>query len=428
MVGTLWFMVGSIVMALTPGVRVLLLGRVIVGVAVGLASHAVPLYIAEVAPPDLRGTLCAGNSVCIVLGQVSAGAVCCAYARARTMEGWRFMLGWGAPPAALMLLGFIFLPESPRWLLLCRNDVATARSELARIRGDGVHVDEEIQHIQDSMRVEHEAVRLADDPDGVGDATAEARPASAPKGPTRLCDRGVRRALVLGCGLQLLQQFCGINTLMYYSATILQMTREGGSEDSPGCGVATADVPLKHLDDDLFKPEHTHDICMTAVVSSAQLFGTVVGMFLIDIAGRRPLTLSSLFGISLSLILLGYSFFSSPPNGTLALTSMVMYLSSFGVGMNPMPWLINSEIYPLSVRSQAVGLSTACNWVANFVVAASFLHLSKALSTSAECPEDHPDGAFWLYGAIGFLGFAWLSRALPETKGKSLEEIEKFFQ
>jgi len=171
------------------------------------------------------------------------------------------------------------------------------------------------------------------------------------------------------------------------------------------------------------------EICLTALVALAQLVGAFVGMALVDRCGRRPLLLGSLGGVVLSLTLLGFSFH---PGGLevdgAPLMAMVIYLAFFGAGMGSLPWIVNSEIYPLQARSVCIGIATAANWVANFVVAATFMDLAGALSTDRDCPSSHPDGAFWLYALVSAVGFVGLFFGMPETKGLTLEEISDLFE
>jgi len=244
----------------------------------------------------------------------------------------------------------------------------------------------------------------------------------------------VRKQLRLGVGLLVLQQLIGINTVMYYSVTIL----------------IQADVA-----------QGSAAIWLAVPVAAAQLVGCLLGGCFIDRLGRRPLVLGSLFFAALSLGIEGYAFVLDdaycplvlprpppaaplPPVGPppllpplappppppsqvcvtksyLAVFGMVAYLLSFGVGMSPIPWTINAEIYPMKVRSACVAIGTMANWLANFLVAATFLTLQSAVSAV------QPGGAFWLYGLISLLGGVWLFFAMPETAGRSLEQIEHLF-
>ncbi|KAG3118570.1 Proton myo-inositol cotransporter [Phytophthora idaei] len=395
-------------------------------------AGAVPLYIAEASPPQIRGRLVSLNSVLITGGQFFASVLDALLAD--TEGGWRYMLGLATIPAIMQFAGFLALPESPRYLVSKgRND--EARAALLKIRGEQ-EIDVELEHI----KAELQGSKLED-----SNVWEELR--SPP----------VMRALTLGCFLQCLQQLCGINTVMYYGATIIQMA---GFTDP------------------------TTAIWLSALVSFSNFIFTFVGIYLVERAGRRLLTLGSLAGVFSSLVALGGSFFvaeresvevkgtgacagiltcfdcvassvcgycssmeanlcmpgdsvspslgfCSGPEWTIdscpndnsgaswaILIAMFMYLAFFASGMGCMPWTINAEIYPLRVRSFALSISTAVNWVSNLLVSFTFLSTIDALA---------PYGAFWLYAVVSLFGFVYLWRELPETKGLELEEIQRIF-
>jgi len=487
LLASLVFTLGAAVMAAAPSFGMLVLGRTVVGLAVGLSSGTVPIYIAELAPASLRGRLVALNNVCIVSGQVLAGLVAGAFALAP--QGWRWMLGIGAVPALVQLFGMFFLPESPRWLLE-QGHTERARAVMRRSRPATVaseaEIDAEIGEVLAFLAAAKEAEAalgltpvasaagvapsassggggLLDKPrrvslpraaDGAEEATAAAgagtagtarvpssRGAATTDAYPRLALPGllprfrpVRKQLRLGVGLMLLQQLVGINTIMYYSTPILKQAFYSGQPH------VTAE-------------ERAFVVWLSAPVACGQLIGCLAGMILIDRLGRRPLVLLSLGGCTAALVVQGLNFYvdahacggalggaaaaadgaalpdRSPGaegrSGVCALTGwfslggMVAYLVSFGLGMSPVPWALNAELYPLALRPACVGLATAANWFANFAVAGSFLSLEEALG---------PAGTFWLYGAFAALGWAWLWLELPETAGKSLEEIEALFR
>mmetsp|Transcript_112340 Transcript_112340/g.324503 ORF Transcript_112340/g.324503 Transcript_112340/m.324503 type:complete len:619 (+) Transcript_112340:73-1929(+) len=397
------FAAGALVMGVAWDVASMTVGRIIVGIAVGIVSHVIPLYISECAPDNLRGRLTAVNSIFIVFGQVVAALVCCQVARARVEQGWRWMLGLGGVPALSMFLGFLQMPESPRYVLLkgLGDDASQRRAEeiLRNLRGrSGADL------VKQEMNAAMESLDRSSGPSTLWEVL---RPVA------------VRRALLLGCFLQLLQQLCGVNTLMYYSATLLQMSGKGGLS----CGAAVPDAPVE------FDPvEGVAEICLSSVVACAQLVGTIAGMLMVDRFGRRPLLLASLAGVCTSLFLLGLSFHPGGLESASApLVAMVLYLIAFGVGMAPLPWIVNAEIYPMEAKSTCVGIATAMNWVANFFVAATFLDLAEALSTDQTCPSAHPDGTFFLYALIAALGFVGLMAKMPETKGLSVEDVTRLF-
>lgn len=397
------FAAGSFTMALARSQWMFTLGRIVVGLAVGAASQVVPVFVAEVSPPHIRGTLNAINTAMVVFGQVTASGVCCGYAHldlaSGELGGWRWMLGWGALPALCMGLGVLFIPESPRWLAYTRLDEAAALRALERLRGSPSAARRELAEI---------SVAIAAEECGGGSQRLL----------HRLASRRVGRALALGVGVQLLQQAVGINTIMYYSATILQMAHGGGREVS----FSFSGQHRRGLTD-----SDVSDVCWTVPIAFCQFVGTIIGMLFIDRVGRRPLTLCSLVIVSASLTALGFSFHPDVNVGWLSLVGMCTYLVAFGIGMSPMPWVVNAEIYPADVRSVANSLATTSNWIANSVVSATFLHLAEALSTHQHSPSEHPDGAFWLYAVIALVGLALLTRFMPETRGKSLEEMDALF-
>ncbi|XP_023263006.1 proton myo-inositol cotransporter-like isoform X2 [Seriola lalandi dorsalis] len=448
------FSIGGIILSVAPDKVVLLVGRITVGLGIGIASMTVPVYIAEVSPSHLRGQLVTINTLFITGGQFIASVVDGAFSYL-SHDGWRYMLGLSVVPALLQFVGFFFLPESPRWLLQ-KGRSEEARQVLSRIRG-GLTVNEEYDAIRTSIEEEKEAG---------GGGLIILRILS--QGPTR-------RALIVGCGLQMFQQLSGINTVMYYSATILQMA--GVRDDKQA-------------------------IWLAAATSATNFVFTLVGVWLVERVGRRKLTLGSLLGTGLSLALLAVGFLlsalNSPPvtlhpvdaqnstcrqygscefcmldptcgfcyreNGTkvydsscvpanqaatdhaawgrcsnqteatdspiwaynycptsyswIVLVGLIFYLAFFAPGMGPMPWTVNSEIYPLWARSTGNACSAGVNWIFNVLVSLTFLHVAEFLTYY---------GAFFLYTGLVVLGLLFVQGCLPETQGLQLEDIENLF-
>ncbi|CAK4193002.1 unnamed protein product [Aphanomyces euteiches] len=431
LLSSILFTIGAVCMGLAANVSVLIVGRLIVGLAIGISSMTIPVYIAEASPSERRGTLVSANTLMITGGQFFASVF--DGFLSTTPDGWRYMLGLVAIPSSIQFVCFLFLPESPRWLM-DKGLEREARDVLSTIRGDA-NIDFEFALMQ-----EESPHKGSSSPVLWSDFTAP----------------DVWRALLLGCGLQVLQQLVGINTVMYYGATIIQMA--GFSDPSTA-------------------------IWLSAVVAFSNFAFTFVGMALVDRIGRRPLTLYSLLGVALSLLALGgaffmaehtsqslegvgvcqgiqtcfdcvanaacgycggpgtcvpgspfspaagfscaeYSFQTCPPSASTKWSGVIVgalfvYLACFASGMGCMPWTINAEIYPLHVRSVALGASTTANWVSNLLVSYTFLTVVSVLA---------PYGAFWLYAAIAVVGLVLLAKFLPETKGVPLEDIALLFR
>ncbi|XP_032380170.1 proton myo-inositol cotransporter isoform X2 [Etheostoma spectabile] len=449
------FSIGGVILSLAPDKVVLLVGRITVGVGIGIASMTVPVYIAEVSPPHQRGQLVTINSLFLTGGQFIASVIDGAFSYMRH-GGWRYMLGLSVFPAVLQFVGFFFLPESPRWLLQ-KGRNQEARQALSRVRG-GQNIDEEYDTIKTVIEEEEKAT-------GGGRFVI-----------LRILRHGpTRRALIVGCGLQMFQQLSGINTVMYYSATILQMA---GIRD------------VKQA------------IWLAAATSATNFVFTLVGVWLVERVGRRQLTLGSLLGTALSLTLLAVGFLLSaqysPPitihpvdsqnstcrlygscelcmldpdcgfcyreNGTsvyesscipvnqvstedaawgrcsnqteatdgpiwaynycptsyslVVLMGLILYLAFFAPGMGTMPWTVNSEIYPLWARSTGNACSAGVNWIFNVLVSLTFLHVAEYLTYY---------GAFFMYTGLVVLGILFVLGCLPETQGLQLEDIDNLF-
>jgi sugar porter (SP) family MFS transporter len=262
------------------------------------------------------------------------------------------------------------MPQSPRWLVMTGDDFA-ARATLAKIRVDDPDtIDRELEEIKDSI----------DEQPGAW---------------SELLQPVVKAALVVGVGLAILQQVTGINTVIYYAPTIVEFT---GVDSSAGSILAAVGV---------------------GVINVAM---TVVALRLLDRAGRRTLLMVGVSGMVISLFALGLAFVGgggSTLSSVVAIVSLMAYVASFAISLGPIFWLLNAEIYPLSVRSKAAGIGTMANWTFNFIVSLTFLLLIEALGRP---------GAFWFYGAIGILTLVFCWKLVPETKGKRLEEIEALFQ
>jgi len=356
------FALGSIGSAFAPGIGWLISCRLIIGIAIGIASFAAPLYISEVAPSDVRGGLVSLNQLMITIGIVVS------YVVDYSLSGdhaWRWMLGLGAVPAVILLLGMLVLPESPRWLI-GHEMFKKARAVLERIRSKE-RIEVEIAAIKKTLSKESAGWR-------------------------ELLAPWVKPALFMGIGLAFIQQATGINTVIYYAPTIFQLA-----------GFSSAKV----------------SILATIGVGVVNVLMTVVAVWFMDKIGRRPLLFVGLIGMTISLGVLGLAFSLPDLSGMLkwiAVGSLVCYIASFAISLGPIFWLIIAEIYPLRVRGRAMSMATVANWFFNFVVALTFLKLIERMGKAE---------TFWLYAGISLVGLFFCILFVPETKSRTLEEIEE---
>jgi sugar porter (SP) family MFS transporter len=361
------FAAGAILCAAAQSPAILVVGRIIVGLGIGLSSSTVPVYISEVAPADARGWQVSLFQLAITVGILLAYMVDYAFA---LIQGWRWMFGLAVVPAAIFGLGMIFLPESPRWLV--RNGRREdARATLSRIRGTQ-DVAAELTEIERSLQQAPESGRLSD-----------------------LLAPSIRRSLVIGIGLAIFQQITGINTVIYYAPVIIQ---SAGISSASGAILATAGIGLVNV------------------------LMTIIAMRLIDRSGRKPLLLIGIAGMAVTLGFLGLVFRMSAHSGALAwlaVISMMAYVASFAISLGPIFWLLISEIYPLKIRNSAEGLAATFNWASNLLITLTFLTLVEQLG---------PSWTFWLYGLSAVAAWIFSYYIVPETKGRTLEEIEEYWR
>ncbi|HVZ87850.1 MAG TPA: sugar porter family MFS transporter [Polyangia bacterium] len=355
------FGAGAIGAAAAPGTGWLLVARIVAGAAIGVASFVAPLYISEIAPVEIRGKLVSINQVALTSGIVISYGIDYAFAGS---QAWRWMFALALVPAAAFCTGLLFIPDSPRWLL------GSGQEDRARAV---------LNQIRDPKRVENELTEIR------GGLAKQKGHWSELLGPL------LRPAMIVGVGLAIAQQITGINTVIYYAPTIFKFA-----------GLSSASVA----------------ILASIGVGAVNLLLTLVAMQLIDRVGRRPLLLASLAGMALSLFALGLAFSLSRLAGSLgwiAVTGLMVYVGSFAVGLGPVFWLLLSEIYPLRIRGRAMSVATVVNWAANLLVASSFLTLTHLLGKA---------WTFWSYAAVSVGAWVFAFFLVPETKGRSLEEIE----
>lgn len=360
------YIAGSLASAFSPTALFLEISRFALGLAIGGASASAPLYIAEVSPARIRGSLVTLFQLAITIGILAAYFVDLAF----TSSGnWRFMLGSSFIPAVVLLIGMFGLPDSPRWLI--RNGkLDKAKNILNKIySGHTTKVNKEIQEIQNVISTE-----------SAGSFAALFKPPAS-------------FALIIAVGLFIIQQFVGINTVIYYAPIIFN---DAGMESSKAAIWATVSVGVVNV------------------------LATFIAIWLIDKVGRKPLMYTGLVGMVLSLTSIGlaYKFVGHSPNseiGTITVIAVWIYIACFAFSFGPIPWLMMTEIFPLQLRGRAVSIATMTSWGCNLIVSFTFLSLLKTIG---------PSYTFWLYALVGVLGIFFVWRLVPETKGLSLEEIE----
>ncbi|KAI8524425.1 hypothetical protein RHMOL_Rhmol13G0149300 [Rhododendron molle] len=451
------FFIGAAIMAAAPNPSLLIVGRVFVGLGVGMASMTSPLYISEASPAKIRGALVSTNGFLITGGQFLSYLINLAFTKAPGT--WRWMLGVAGVPALVQFILMLLLPESPRWLYR-KGREEEAKTILRKIY-PAEDVEAEIQALKESVETEIQEKGSSEKINFV----------------KLLKTKTVRRGLIAGVGLQVFQQFVGINTVMYYSPTIVQLA-----------GFASNQTAL----------------LLSLVTAGLNALGTIVSIYFIDRMGRKKLLVFSLCGVIISLGVLsavfhettthspavsaaetasfgGYmcpdyssagssggnwdcmkclkasspdcGFCASSTNkllpgaclisnntvkdtchddhklwytrgcpskyGWLALIGLALYIIFFSPGMGTVPWIVNSEIYPLRFRGVCGGIAATANWISNLIVAQSFLSLTQAIGTS---------WTFLIFGVISVVALFFVLIFVPETKGLPIEEIEKMLE
>jgi MFS transporter, SP family, galactose:H+ symporter len=362
------FIIGAAVEAFAPDVPVLVFGRLAAGFGVGVAAVAAPLYAAELAPASQRGQFVSSYQLAITIGIFVAYLVDQALAGP---EGWRVMLGVSAGPGVLLALAVLTAVESPRWFAkIGRPD--DARRTLVAL-GAGDDADARLAALEASLRAEHEAPSWTD--------------VFAPRW---------RTPLKIGLGLAVLQQITGINAIIYYSDSIFA-----------AAGFTTAAAQTE---------------ATTWAIGAVNVLSTFIAIAFIDRLGRRPLLIAGLIGMALSLAAVGFAFRQSGTTagsegaaGVVTLVALVVFIISFAFSLGPVTWTVINEIYPGEVRGRAVAVATAVNWGAAFLVSGFFLSVVNAIGQAY---------TFWLFAAFCVIGLVWVIVGVPETRGRSLEEIE----
>ncbi len=372
LVSALIFILGSLVCSVAPNTQTLIIARFFLGIAVGVASFTAPLYLSEISPQRVRGSMISMYQLMITIGIVLAflsNTWLATYATFGGVTGghWRLMLGIISVPAAIMFLGVIFLPESPRWLFL-KGYKNEAISVFQRMHLPTADIQREVVEIEESLRVRQNGFSMLVE------------------------NRNFRRAIGLGIGLQIIQQLTGINVIMYYAPRIFDIA-----------GFSST----------------THQLWGTVIVGVTNVLATFIAIAFVDRLGRKPIMYAGFAVMGISMVSVGLLFNmnleKSPILGTWAIGALLLFIIGFAMSAGPIIWVLCAEIFPLSGRDLGVTFSTATNWIVNAIVGQTFLTLLATFGNG---------NTFLLYGGLNVLFVIFFLFFVPETKGVSLEKIE----
>jgi SP family galactose:H+ symporter-like MFS transporter len=366
------FILGALIQSFAPNTPILVLGRFIVGAGVGVAAVAAPLYSAEMAPPAWRGRFVSAYQLAITIG------IFLAYLIDQLLSNsgeWRLMLGISAAPALILLPVAIAAPESARWL------VKQGRRDEALKVLNRLHPGDDnrgtMTSIEQSLAADAESASWAE-----------------------VFYRRWRRPLVIALGLAIFQQITGINAIIYYAN---QIFAEAGFNSPAAQTMAT-----------------------TWAIGAVNVVATFIAIAYIDRIGRRPLLLIGLVGMGISLTVVGFAIWLRDTSlftgwlsvGVVTLVALIVFITSFAFSLGPVVWTVINEIFPGHIRGRAVAVATGANWGANFLVSQFFLTLIHGIGIAA---------SFWLFAFFCAVSWIWIYRKLPETKGRSLEQIEQLW-
>lgn len=362
------FIIGSAFSAVPVTFSQFIIARMIGGIGIGITSTLCPLYNAEIAPAKYRGRLVALNQLATVTGIslvyfVNLWIAGLGDEAWGTTSAWRWMFAFGLIPGVLFLVLLFLVPESPRWLIK-QGRAAESLPILVKIHGETL-AKQEVLEIKESFRVENGSIR-------------------------QLFSPALRLALIVGVGLAILQQVTGINAVLYYAPEIFKQT---------GAGTNAA-------------------LIQTIFVGVINLLFTILAIWLIDKVGRKMLLLVGSSAMLICLIVIGAAFQTGHTSGPWVLIFILIYVAAFAVSLGPVVWVVISEIFPNRIRGKATAIASMALWTADYVVSQTF----PPMLVSAG-----PAFTFWIFGLMALITVIFTWRAVPETKGKTLEEIESLW-
>lgn len=357
------FILGSVMCAFAPNVYILIISRIFVGFAVGIVNFVVPLYLSEISPKNLRGTLVSLYQWAITSGILFSYFINAAFAQA--VYNWRWMLFAGVLPGLILFVGMCLMSDTPRWLV-SKNREDEAKDVFKKIEPD-IDAEKEIQDIKTTLNSEIKEKKFT-------------------------FKKWMLMPFVVGIGIMFAQICTGINTIIYYAPTIF---KTAGFDSNLTAIYATTGIGVVNF------------------------IMTIVAVFFTDKIGRKPLLYFGLTGVMLSLFALGTSFAFANVLGSslkwVAVGSLITYIICFAMSLGPIGWILVSEVFPLKIRGIAMSICTVSNFAFNFFVVGSFPILLHRIGGA---------WTFWMFGAVSFLCIIFVYFFIPETKGISLEQIE----
>ncbi|MGW7899672.1 glucose transporter GlcP [Staphylococcus shinii] len=353
------YIVGALILALAPSMPILVLGRLIIGLAVGGSTAIVPVYLSEMAPTEQRGSLSSLNQLMITIGILSSYLINYAFT---PIEGWRWMLGLAIVPSVILLVGVAFMPESPRWLLEHRSEKAAR--DVMKLTFKDSEIDKEIADMKEINSISESTWNVLKSP-------------------------WLRPTLIIGSIFALLQQIIGINAIIYYAPTIF---------NKAGLGNATS-------------------ILGTVGIGAVNVLITIVAIMIIDKIDRKRLLVIGNIGMVASLLIMAILIWTIgiQSSAWIIVACLTLFIIFFGFTWGPVLWVMLPELFPMRARGAATGVAALVLSIGSLLVAQFFPILTEVLSV---------EQVFLIFAAIGVCALIFVIKYLPETRGRSLEEIE----
>lgn len=366
------FIAGAIGCAVADSVWLLIVMRLIIGVAIGITSFVVPMYIAEISPARKRGALVTLNQLMITIGLLISYVSDFWLSNDNNPESWRLMFAVGFAPGIVLLIGMFFLPETPRWLI-SKNRWEEGKKILKKVEDP-----DQVESTLSSLKLDVEIASKSS-----GSVSEVFKP-------------WLRPALIITVGIFFFQQFSGVNTIIYYSPIIFKMA-----------GIVS----------------NTESIVPSIMIGTINVLACVISVLLLDRTGRRKLYLIGISGMIPSLLMAGCCFLFKDQLGSslpyFAVLTLVCFIFFINISLSPLGWLLISEVFPLNARGIGMSIGSLSHWGFNAIIAFTFLTLVNGIGIAF---------TFWFYAAFCVVGLIWGYYYIPETKGKSLEDIEKHWR